>query len=120
LHAAGVTLSRIAAELGAERKTVRRWLRLGQAPLWKHPPRESILRPFIEYLQRRWSEGCRNGSQLWRELRELGFRGRPSVVRHWAGQRRRALTMAGSTEQPPVWPVPKGFRLARLLSIPPP
>ena len=115
LHAAGVTLSRIAAELGAERKTVRRWLRLGQAPLWKHPPRESMLRPFIGHLQRRWSEGCRNGAQLWRELRELGFRGQPSVVRHWAGKCRRASKMAGSAEQPPIWPVPKGFRLARLL-----
>ncbi len=115
LRAAGVTLSRIAAELGAERKTVRRWLRLGQAPLWKHPPRESMLAPFLEFLQRRWSEGCRNAAQLWRELRDLGFSGRPSVVRHWAGKRRRAFRAAETAEQPPTWPAPKGFRLARLL-----
>ena len=117
MRAAGLTISRIAAELGAERKTIRRWLQLGQAPLWKHPARWSILRPFIAYLERRWGEGCRNGSQLWRELRELGFHGRPSTVRHWAGKRRRA-SMSDSVvaDQPPVWPVPKGFRLARLLT----
>ena len=117
MRAAGLTISRIAAELGAERKTIRRWLQLGQAPLWKHPARWSILRPFIEYLERRWGEGCRNGSQLWREVRELGFHGRPSTVRHWAGKRRRA-SMSDSVvaDQPPVWPVPKGFRLARLLT----
>lgn len=115
LHALGVSISRIAAELGAERKTVRRWLRLGHAPLWKHPARETMLHPFVEYLQRRWSEGCRNGAQLWRELRELGFKGRPSVVRHWAGKRRKTSTATGSVDQPPVWPAPKGFRLARLL-----
>ena len=34
LHVAGASISRIAALLGAERKTVRRWLRLGHAPLW--------------------------------------------------------------------------------------
>ena len=45
LHAAGVTVSRIAAELGAERKTVRRWLRLGQAPLWKHPAAKACCAP---------------------------------------------------------------------------
>ncbi len=94
---------------------MRRWLRLGQAPLWKRPARQSMLRPFIGYLQRRWSEGCRNGAQLWRELRELGFKGRPSVVRHWAGKRRRVSKVTGSVDQSPVWPVPKGFRLARLL-----
>ena len=33
LRAAGASIKRIAAELGAERKTVRRWLRLGHAPL---------------------------------------------------------------------------------------
>ena len=35
LRAAGASISRIAAELGTERKTVRRWLRLGHAPSWK-------------------------------------------------------------------------------------
>jgi transposase len=117
LRAAGASIKRIAAELGTERKTVRRWLRLGHAPSWKQPSGGSMLDPFVGVLTRRWNEGCRNAAQLWRELIALGFRGRPSTVRHWIGKRRRATGGEGLTAAPlpPVWPVPRGYRLARLL-----
>ncbi len=118
LRAAGASIRRIAAELGTERKTVRRWLRLGHAPLWKQPSGDSILDPFIGFLTRRWNEGCRNAAQLWRELVQIGFRGRPSTVRHWLGKRRgRAVEQDGSAGARllPAWPVPRGYRLARLL-----
>ena len=48
----------------------------------------------------------------------LGFRGRPSVVRDWAaGHRGGIFGKDGFVGQslPPVWPVPSGYRLARLL-----
>lgn len=89
LKAAGMPIKRIAAMLGAERKTIRRWLRAGAAPLWRHPRRVGILSPYVGHLDRRWQEGCRNAAQLWRELLAHGFRGRPGTVRHWAGQRRK-------------------------------
>ena len=57
-------------------------------------------------------------AQLWRELVPLGFRGRPTTVRHWVGARcRRSVEQDGraSAELPAVWPVPRGYRLARLL-----
>ena len=116
LRAAGVSIKRIAAELGTERKTVRRWLRLGHAPSWKQPSSGSMLDPFAGVLTRRWNEGCRNAAQLWRDLIALGFRGRPSTVRHWIGKRRRAAAHDGlAAPLPPIWPVPRGYRLARLL-----
>jgi len=122
LRAAGAPIKRIAAELGTERKTVRRWLRLGHAPSWKQPSGDSTLDPFVDVLTRRWNEGCRNAAQLWRELIALGFRGRPSIVRHWVGKRRRSAEHDGAAAAPlpPVWPVPRGYRLAKLLmsSIP--
>ena len=89
LHAAGASISGIAAQLGADRKTVRRWLRAGGAPLWRHPPRAGVLAPYHDRLERRWTEGCRNAARLWRELVQLGFSGRPGTVRTWAGQRRK-------------------------------
>jgi transposase len=118
LRAAGASIKRIADELGTDRKTVRRWLRLGLAPLWQQPSGDSILDPFVDFLTRRWNEGCRNAAQLWRELVQLGFRGRSSTVRHWLGKHHRHAPEqeglpAGS--RPPVWPVPRGYRLARLL-----
>ena len=88
LRAAGVSISRIAAQLGAERTTIRHWLRIGGAPRWRKPPRASVLAPFHDRLERRWAEGCRNAALLWRELVQLGFPGRPGLVRAWAGQRR--------------------------------
>ena len=89
LKAAGVSLKRIAVLLGAERKTIRRWLRAASAPLWRKPQRISLLEPHYDYLDRRWNEGCRNAAQLWRELVALGFTGRPGTVRQWTGQRRK-------------------------------
>ena len=118
LRGIGATITRISAELGADRKTVHNWLHLGHAPLWKQPAGDSILDPFKAFLGRRWSEGCRNASQLWRELLALGFCGRSSVVRDWAAGHRGAVSgKNGSAGQPlpPVWPVPSGYRLARLL-----
>ena len=57
--------------------------------------------------------------QLWRELLTLGFRGRSSIVREWAaGHRGEVVRKDGSVGQPlpPIWPVPTGYRLARLLT----
>jgi len=90
LRADGMSISRIAVLLGAERQTVRRWLRLGHAPLWTKPRRGSVLDAYAAHLDRRWAEGCRNAAQLWRELAGLGFTGRPTTVRAWAGRRHKA------------------------------
>jgi transposase len=118
LHAAGASITHIAAELGVERKTVRRWLRLGHVPTWRQAPRASKLTPYIDFVQRRWAEGCRNAAQLWRELVALGFRGRQNIVRRWAGERRRTepgtATSAGSAAAP-TWQAPTGRKLARVL-----
>ena len=53
LRAAGVPISSIAVSLGAERKTIRRWLLAGKAPLWSKPPRGSVLEPYENYLDGR-------------------------------------------------------------------
>ena len=119
LRDAGVTITRISAELGADRKTVHGWLQCGQAPLWQQPSGDSILDSFKPFLGRRWSEGCHNATQLWRELLVLGFRGKSTIVREWAaGHRGKVFQSDGSMEQslPAFWPAPTGYRLARLLT----
>lgn len=90
LRAAGVSITRVAAQLGTDRQTVRHWLRLGHTPLWCKPPRGGVLDAHAAHLDRRCAEGCRNAAQLRRELVGLGFAGRPSTVRAWAGRRRTA------------------------------
>jgi transposase len=114
LQADGVSLSRIAALLGAERKTVRGWLRRGHAPLWSKPKRGGVLAPHAAFLDRRWAEGCHNAAQLWRELVALGFSGRPGTVRKWAGQRR-ATEPHPARAPASVWQLPSRRRVAHLL-----
>jgi len=117
LKATGLSLKRIAAAVGAERKTVRRWLRAGGAPRWLKPRRAGALGPYHDHLDRRWKEGCRNAALLWRELVALGFAGRPGSVRQWAGRRRKSEPAAASASatQAVAAQSPSTRQIARLL-----
>jgi transposase len=91
-----MALKAIARTTGIERKTVRRWLRAGHAPTWRHADRgTSILDPYRAWLDDRWQGGCHNAAALWRGLKERGFAGRYSVVRDWAMHRRREDPIPG-------------------------
>ena len=124
LLADGLPLRDAATRLGVDPRTLRRWRELGHAPLWDRHPSGSILDPFRAHLERRWAEGCGNARQLWRELVGLGFGGRPSIVRVWAGRRRKADACAGvpSPGQVPRsrrWKPPSIHKLTRLLTADP-
>jgi len=68
-------------------------------------------------LERRWAEGCRNASLLWRDLVDAGFRGRYSTVKDRAARRREAE--AGANAKQPDrqsrWEPPTSRRTTRLL-----
>lgn len=113
LHGQGVSIRRIAALLGAERKTVRGWLRRGAAPSWQKPKRGSTLDLHVPLLERRWAEGCHNAATLWREAVAAGYAGRPGSVRAWAAQRRERA--ASGAPQPLAAAPPSGRRIGRLL-----
>src|SRR4051794_17173272 len=100
-----MTLRGIAQALGIGRRPVRRWLRAGHAPTWRHADRSS-LDPFRDYLEARWAAGYRNGTGLWREIRDRGFAGQSGVVRQWAARRRRQDPSADLTTptNPPQTP----------------
>jgi len=119
LRAAGLSISRIAASIGAERKTIRGWLRAGKAPLWSKPPRGTTLSSHEDYLGGRWAEGCRNAALLWRELVARGFSGRPGVVRRWAETRRKAEPQASPKAVRALGQLPSGRQLMRLLMTDP-
>ena len=119
LHRAGMPIRRIARRLGIARNAVRRWLRAGEAPVYRRAPGSSALDRHLEYVERRWAEGCHNSAQLWRELRDQGFNGGYDIVRRWA-IRRRNLDVASIDQQSPLpsWRVPSSRRAARLLTTP--
>jgi hypothetical protein len=102
LREQGLSLKAIARTLGVERKTVRRWLRAGHAPTWRHADRgTSILDPYRAYLEERWQGGSRNAAALWRDLKERGFPGSTllfGIGRHSAGDRIHRRTEGGSPQ----------------------
>lgn len=79
----------ICCTLGMCREAVRRYVHADSFPeRRRHPRQPSMLDPFEPYLGKRWQEGCRNASQLWREIKEQGYPGTPRRVLQWARQRR--------------------------------
>ena len=121
LHQQGVAVRHIARDLALSRNTVRRWVRGEQPEL--HRPRTHSLDPWRAVLERRWAEGCRNGAQLWRDLRDAGFEGGMRVVAEWANWQRLAdpVRQPGPADVPAVQPPARpttypARRVARMLT----
>lgn len=106
--AQGEGVKRIARELGVDRKTVKRWKRLGQ---WQ--PRQGRPRPldrYVDFLERRAPEVGWNGAVRSREVRGLGFPGGYLQVQRFLQSRRAerlwgakaTVRLDGSISPPPV------------------
>jgi transposase len=93
LHAQGWPMRAIGRELGLNRNTVRTYLRAPSFP--ERQPRvlrqPGVLDPFIPYLIERWNAGCRNGTALWKEIVERGYRGKRVTVFSFLTRLRKAL-----------------------------
>ena len=90
LHLAGAAVADIARTVGVSRETVYRYRHLTEPPPIRQPrPRSRVIDLYVPYLLQRWEEGCHNGMQLWREIREQDFgHGASNVVRFLAELRR--------------------------------
>jgi transposase len=76
LQAQGCNRREIARRLGIDRRTVAKYFHL------QAPPRRSLQNgsgskalPYLDYLQKRWEEGCHNLKELLSELQGRGFTG---------------------------------------------
>lgn len=47
-----------------------------------------MIKPYLVYLESRFGQGCRNGMQLWREIKEKGYPGTWRQVLRWLRKRR--------------------------------
>jgi len=83
----GTATKKIARALGIDRRTVRRWIYSEGFPERKAVYRSSSVDAHASYLDLRWQQGCHNATQLWRELKELNFRGQVNIVRRWLRRR---------------------------------
>lgn len=81
LHALGFSKREIARRMGMQFVTVSRFLAAGCFPERAQQRYPRATDPFIDYLRRRWKEGCHNASQLTSELKQQGFKGSYEMVR---------------------------------------
>jgi transposase len=95
-HERGITKRAIAREFGMSPLTIRRYLQAKEFPERAPRQRRSQLDSFREYLEKRWAEGCRNASQLCRELRSQGYSGQRSRVKEYLQPWRVNLSSASS------------------------
>jgi transposase len=83
-----VPLKEIVRRTAHSRKLVRQVNRGESTDVFR--TRQSTLDAHLPFLDAQWSEGCRNGAELWRRLQGQGFQGSLRVVSEWATRRRRA------------------------------
>jgi len=98
LHQQGVSIRGIARRLKMSRVTIRKYIEAETCPMYPEGvKRGSKLDPYMSYIQQRWEAGCHNATQIWRELRELGFHGSRGLVASWAANERTKLPLSFST-----------------------
>ena len=91
---AGVAIKQIAWRTGRSHKLVRAVLRNTEDEVFRS--RTSSLAPWLVALDAAWTEGRRNGAELWRRLRAQGLAGSLRVVGEWATRRRRSERADGA------------------------
>lgn len=123
LNGIGWSQMAIKRELGIDLKTIRKWLREARPGSWER----TVFKPnpadhHGDYLRRRWHEGCRNASQLYREACERGYPGSAKTFRQWVKIRLRdgipapAALVAKSKLS---WRMPSTRQITRLLTAEP-
>jgi len=82
LHAQGLSITEISDKTGYDRKTVRKYLNLTSIPEPKKRVRkESKLDKYKDYIIQKLNEGPFTAARLLRELQEMGFTGKYTIVK---------------------------------------
>jgi transposase len=127
LRQQGWTQQAIADQLNVHPKTVSRDLKRSWPLPPKGVPRFNLLAPFTGYLVTRWQAGCRNATQLFREIQPKGYSGRITIVRDYIRQLKRAGGNLAVADEPasaavvdnPTLRPPTLHSLAWLITQPP-
>lgn len=81
LQKKGLTINQIRLQINRHFSTVARCYQVAEFERIKREKGSRLLQPFIKYLRQRWDEGCQNAKQLYREIKERGYRGSDVTVR---------------------------------------
>jgi transposase len=91
LRANGASVAQIARAIGISRMTVYKYLREGPPQRKRHSVhgQQRVLEPYEPYLLKRWEEGCRMATVLWREIRAQDFASSLTNVQRFVAELRR-------------------------------
>lgn len=85
----GLTISRISEITNFDRKTIRKYLRETNTPLYgPRAPRPNLLDPFKTFIEEKLKAGVWNGTVLHRLLRENGYQGGYTAIKDYLRPRR--------------------------------
>jgi transposase len=120
LHQAGMGQRAIAREMHMSRRIVRRYLGAEAFPerapgTGVRPRGKSKLAPYLAYLRERWNAGEQTGSHLLREIKQRGYSGSESLLRHVLGGWRTELppkSRQGPPRKQRLAPKPRKRRLS--------
>jgi len=89
LHAQGLSIKAISKKTGFDRKTVRKYLNITSIPKSKkRNKKESKLDEYKEYITTKLHEGPYTASRLYREIQEMGFTGKYTIVKDFVRKTR--------------------------------
>jgi transposase len=84
LQKLGIPQDEIARRLGVTVRTVQNWNKQGSCPgSRRRRKRGSLFDPYAAYVLKRWKEGCKKGSVLYREIKGKGYHGTERQVYHF-------------------------------------
>ena len=112
LRQQGLSMARIARQVGVSPRTLCRWYAAKTFPERKRRTGEaSCLDPYTPILHQYWEAGCHNATHLWRTLRAQGFPGSYAVIYRYVtalrgGQPVRSLAPPRPSASPGATPPP--------------
>ncbi|MCL7411734.1 MAG: hypothetical protein M8350_08035 [Methanosarcinaceae archaeon] len=89
LHAQELSIKAISKKTSFDRKTVRKYLNITSIPKSKkRNKKESNLDEYKEYITTKLHEGPYTASRLYREIQEMGFTGKYTIVKDFVRKTR--------------------------------
>jgi transposase len=118
LHREGMSLRRLARELGLHYRTVERYVRSDACPDWNvGQARPGGLDRHAEWIRDRLRSGCRSAAQIGRELAERGYGGGASTVRESVRRLRAEMGLAPARPSASLGALAPAPPTARRLSV---
>jgi transposase len=101
LRGQGFGNTEIARRVGLTARTLQNWQKKGSFPeVGRRRKRASRFDPYASYVLSRWEQGCQNGSQLSREIKEQGYTGQERQVHRFLLPLRKNVRIIQKAEVP--------------------